>query len=159
MNLSELEPLGSSVGIELDDANTKWQVSWSSYLPKYNSIYLTDIAIGLNLTEAINISVPSGKKAILLAASVTNGEDIQLEIDGHLRIDQKGIVKSDGAAGLSLVGDKVDSNLNPTTSGYSGQRAESVRDIIFRDNLIIRIGAPKGAMTARLSLTYILVKG
>lgn len=163
MNLSEVGGSGvGSGGVELDDETIVWSpTTASSKPPTYKSIALGNLNLTANLTEAINIKIPEGKKAILLSAAISTnaqtGIKLQLEIDGILRINEASLNQQPGY-GISLVGKGVDPYLTPLSASNGDNSPTNISNIVFRDRLIIRASEPS-TVNGRVSVTYILVKG
>lgn len=164
MNLGDLGSTAGA-GIELDDDTIKWSCKVGSQSPKYNKVFVDNIAMGPALTEMIRLTVPEGKKAILLAAALNPDKtlnsapsiNVQLEIDGVNRVNEAYTNTSVGTA-IVLLGNTVENNLNDAGTTYSVQRENSVSNIVFRDSVVIRASGVTGKIGIA-SLTYILVKG
>lgn len=163
MNLSEVGGSGvGSGGVELDDETIVWRpTTGTSKPPSYKSTALGNLNLTANLTDAINIKIPDGKKAILLSAAISTIEPaeikLQLEIDGILRVNEASFNQPAGY-GISLVGQGVDRYLTPLTGSNVDNSPINISNIVFRDRLIIRVSGPSTAK-AIVSVTYILVKG
>lgn len=163
MNLSELGQSGvGSIGVELDDDSIQWSPTTStSKSPAYKRIYLSNINMTANLTEVINIEIPEGKKAILLAASINTSTEssskIQLELDGVLRINETSQLQQAGYA-IALLGLGVNNAHNFLNASDGLGFPTNVSNIVFKKRLIIRASNPS-ALYGSVSVSYILVKG
>ena len=156
MELNQLMSGGGGMGVELDDDSIQWSINGSRTAPKYKDISLNSIPITSTLTDIISIDIPQGKKAILLTANVNLSNEsstrenikIQLELDGKKRVNEPNFTLQAGY-GVRLVGHYV--------GGEPSQDPKTVSNIVFRNNLTIRLGW-NGGGTAAVTVSYILVK-
>jgi hypothetical protein len=154
--------MGGGIGVELDDGTTQWTPTTAQATPPaFKRIYLSAINMTTDLTEVINIKIPDGKKAVLLAASISistaSGNKVQLEMDGVLRVNETNQSQQPGT-GIALVGTGVDSSLNFLTGSDGLGRPANISNLVFRDRLIIR-AFNAAATSGAVAVTYILVKG
>jgi hypothetical protein len=162
MELNELMGGGGGVGVELDDDSIQWSsTTATSKPPEYPTIKISNLNLTANLTEAINIKIPNGKKAILLSASILmggqSGIKVQLELDGIIRVNQTNAGQQPGF-GIALLGNGVDTGLSFVNGSDGLGRQHNIANVVFRDRLIIRASEPN-TINGKVAVTYILVKG